>query len=72
MGTLITLCRDIEEPSSTDCREDREAVDTSLVAPCTVARDRCSPRVASEPPGAEAESSATRHDQMVIVDCCDC
>lgn len=72
MSTLITLCRDIEEPTSTDCIEDHEEVDEPLVAPCKVVRDRCAPRVVNEPPGPEAEGSATRHGEMVIVDCCDC
>jgi hypothetical protein len=66
MKTLITLCRDIEEPTSTGCIEDREGVDVPLVAPCKVTRERCAP------PDAEADSSATRYGEMVILDCCDC
>ena len=72
MNTLITICRDIEEPTSTDCIEDHEGLDVPLVAPCKIVRDRCAPRVANEPPGAEADSSATRLSEMVIADCCDC
>jgi hypothetical protein len=72
MNTLITLCRDIEEPTSADCGEDHEATDVTLVAPCKVARDKCAPSAVNEPLGAEAESSATRQGEMVIADCCDC
>jgi hypothetical protein len=39
-----------------------------LLAKCRVERNRC----ADEPPDAEAESSATHHDEMGIGDCCDC
>jgi hypothetical protein len=72
MNKLITLCRDIEKSTSTDCIEDHEGVDEPLIAPCKVVREQCAPDVANEPPGPEAESSAIRHGEMVILDCCDC
>jgi hypothetical protein len=48
MNTLITVCRDIEGPTSTDCIEDHEGVDVPLVAPCKVVRERCAPRGGGE------------------------
>ncbi|MDA8098906.1 MAG: hypothetical protein M0042_04710 [Nitrospiraceae bacterium] len=72
MNTVITLCRDINETADTDCIEDHEGTDVRLVAPCTVERNPCDKPVAAEQVGAEAESSATIQNAMVIQDCCDC
>ncbi len=72
MSTLITLCREIEEPASADCIEDQKALDVPLVAPCNVERIKCDLAAAAEHVGAEAESSATSRNEMAIRDCCDC
>ncbi len=72
MSTLITLCREIEEPASADCIEDRKALDAPMVAPCKVERIKCDMPTADEHVGAEAESSATSRDEMTVQDCCDC
>ncbi len=74
MSTRITLCRDILEPTYDDCIEDHEGAEP-LVAPCKVDKvegNTCGLAVAAETVSAEAESSATRQDEMVIRDCCDC
>ncbi len=72
MSTLITLCRDIEGSTDTDCVEDHEGSDMSLIAPCKVERMKCDLSETAEHVGAEAESSATSRQEMVIQDCCDC
>ncbi len=72
MNTRITLCRDIEEPTSTECIEDHEEIGEPLVAPCKVMKDICDLPQASEHVGAEAESSATYLGEMTVQDCCDC
>jgi len=72
MGSHITLCHDIVEPTSADCIEDHEALDAPLNAPCRVERSGCGPSAADEHVGAEAESSAIYQREMLIEDCCDC
>lgn len=71
MGSLITLCRDIEEPVSVDCIEDHEAIDAPVMVPCRVERSS-GPAAAHETVGPEAESSAVRGEELSVEDCCDC
>ena len=72
MNKLITLCRDIEGPTSTDCIDDHEELEEPLVAPCKVVRmDQCDTPAEEEYVGPEAESSAVWLD-MEDKSCCDC
>ncbi len=71
MNTRITLCRDILEPTSDDCIEDHEGAEP-LIAPCKLERNTCGLAAATEPVGAEAESSAIHQDEVAIECCCDC
>ena len=68
MSTLITLCRDVEQPVSTDCIEDHEGSDLSLTAPCQVRMEPCV-TTADEYVGPEAESSAIFQDVPGIQNC---
>ena len=69
MSTLITLCRDVEQPVSTDCIEDHEGSDLSLVSPCRVTMEPCGTATADEYVGPEAESSAIFQDLAGIQNC---
>ena len=72
MGKLITICRDVHEPRSTECIDDHEGLDEPLVAPCKVALTPSVRPIAEDHVGPEAESSALFQDRSGTPDCCDC